>query len=104
MVIVATHREKRLRVPSPSRSPTCMVVAGGGGGGGGGGAPPTGPVDRSMPKEPPRPKNGSPSNGDTRMVYVPAAVGIACSVSWRPIPHSPPAAHVLEARTVTSGS
>ena len=38
------------------------------------------------------------------MVYVPAVVGMAWSVSWRPIPHSAPAAHVLEAMTVPLGS
>src|SRR6476659_9628320 len=84
-----------------SRSPTCTVA---GGGGGGGGAVPAGPWNRSIENGPPLPRFGSPENGVTRIVYVPARVGIQCRVSWRPTLHSVPAAQVLSVTANPVGS
>src|SRR6185295_10820590 len=83
-----------------SRSPTCTVA----GGGGGGGAVPAGPWNRSIENEPPLPRFGSPEYGVTRIVYVPARVGIQCRVSWRPALHSVPAAQVLSVTANPFGS
>ncbi len=102
IVTVIVHRREPLGALAPSRSPTC-VVWGSGGGGGGGGAAAREPAETSTPNVPPRPLNGSPSYGYTRIVYVPATVGIACNVSCRPTPHSLPAAQVLLASMVPPG-
>ena len=60
--------------------------------------------DRSIPNGPPWPSFGDPRYPYTLILYVPATVGIACSVSCPPKPHSPPSMHWLSEICAPLGS